>query len=195
MTNIQIPAALLDLFAAFNIADPAQVLILLLSGILVLLLVLIIVIAARGRSVPSPVAGADTPEASLAGSNRPESNLAESNLAGSNRPKSNLVQAAEQLPEGTASARAAQEAGLPAESEQLEDFKIFKRPKGAAKPARPATSVAADDQLSTADHLRLIEKNMVRLRDLYQGGHITRDMYVDETRSLYHQARGLSSIS
>ena len=84
----------------------------------------------------------------------------------------------------------------PADAEPLEDFRIFKRPKGApAKPARPSSSAAADEQLSTTEHLRLIEKNMIRLRDLYQGGHITRDMYVDETRSLYHQARGLSSIS
>ena len=49
--------------------------------------------------------------------------------------------------------------------------------------------------MSTTDYLRLIEKEMVRLRDLYKGGHITRDMYIDETRSLYHQARGLTSVS
>ena len=49
--------------------------------------------------------------------------------------------------------------------------------------------------MSTADYLRLIEKEMVRLRDLYQGGHITRDNNIDETRSLYHQARGLTSVS
>ena len=30
--------------------------------------------------------------------------------------------------------------------------------------------------MTTAEHLRLIEKEMVRLRDLYRGGHITRDM-------------------
>ena len=49
--------------------------------------------------------------------------------------------------------------------------------------------------MSTPDHLRLIEKEMVRLRDLYHGGHITRDIYIDETQSLYIQARELSSIS
>ena len=81
-------------------------------------------------------------------------------------------------------------------SEQVEDFQIFKRPRQKSTPAdQTATSLDVKDQMSTPDHLRLIEKEMVRLRDLYQGGHITRDMYIDETRSLYLQARELSSIS
>ena len=81
-------------------------------------------------------------------------------------------------------------------AEQLDDFKIFKRPKQKSRLAvRSASSLTADDQMSTTDYLRLIEKEMVRLRDLYKGGHITRDMYIDETRSLYHQARGLTSVS
>ena len=81
-------------------------------------------------------------------------------------------------------------------TEQLDDFQIFKRSKKKSSIAiQSASSLKADDQMSTADYLRLIEKEMVRLRDLYQGGHITRDMYIDETRSLYHQARGLTSVS
>lgn len=173
MTDIQLPDAVLDLFAAFDISDPAQILILLLGGILVLLLVLIILIAARGR--PASAAVSETAE--------PPSALPAEQVPAKTTPDMPVAPPVDtSLP--------------PADAEPLEDFRIFKRPKGApAKPARPSSSAAADEQLSTTEHLRLIEKNMIRLRDLYQGGHITRDMYVDETRSLYHQARGLSSIS
>ena len=175
MTDIQLPDAVLDLFAAFDIADPAQILILLLGGILVLLLVLIILIAARGRPASAAAAVSETAE--------PPSALPAEQVLATTTPDMPVAPPVDtSLP--------------PADAEPLEDFRIFKRPKGApAKPARPSSSAAADEQLSTTEHLRLIEKNMIRLRDLYQGGHITRDMYVDETRSLYHQARGLSSIS
>lgn len=173
MTDIQLPDAVLELFAAFDIADPAQILILLLGGILVLLLVLIILIAARGR--PASAAVSETAE--------PPSALPAEQVPATTTPDMPVAPPVDTSPP-------------PADAEPLEDFRIFKRPKGApAKPVRPSSSAAADEQLSTTEHLRLIEKNMIRLRDLYQGGHITRDMYVDETRSLYHQARGLSSIS
>ncbi len=175
MTDIQLPDAVLDLFAAFDISDPAQILILLLGGILVLLLVLIILIAARGRPASAAAAVSETAE--------PPSALPAEQVPATTTPDMPVAPPVDtSLP--------------PADAEPLEDFRIFTRPKGApAKPARPSSSAAADEQLSTTEHLRLIEKNMIRLRDLYQGGHITRDMYVDETRSLYHQARGLSSIS
>lgn len=175
MTDIQLPDAVLDLFAAFDISDPAQILILLLGGILVLLLVLIILIAARGRPASAAAAVSETAE--------PPSALPAEQVPATTTPDMPVAPPVDTSPP-------------PADAEPLEDFRIFKRPKGApAKPVRPSSSAAADEQLSTTEHLRLIEKNMIRLRDLYQGGHITRDMYVDETRSLYHQARGLSSIS
>ena len=173
MNDIQLPDAVLDLFAAFDIADPAQILILLLGGILILLLVLIILIAARGRPASAAVSETAEPPSALPAEQGPATTAPDMPVA----PPVDTS-----LP--------------PADAEPLEDFRIFKRPKGVpAKPVRPSSSAAADEQLSTTEHLRLIEKNMIRLRDLYQGGHITRDMYVDETRSLYHQARGLSSIS
>ena len=176
MTDIQLPDSIRDLFAAFDIADSAQILVLLLGAVLALLLVLIILIAVRGRSAPATVpASASVPD----------------------KTEPPVLSSSEPAFDKLASAAPAVEASpaLP-ESEQLEDFRIFKRPKAAsAKPARTAPVASADENLSTTEHLQLIEKNMIRLRDLYQGGHITRDMYVDETRSLYHQARGLSSIS
>jgi len=178
MTDIQLPDSIRDLFAAFDIADSAQILVLLLGAVLALLLVLIILIAVRGRSAPA--AAAVPASASVPDKTEPP-----------------VLSSSEPAFDKLASAAPAVEASpaLP-ESEQLEDFRIFKRPKAAsAKPARTAPVASADENLSTTEHLQLIEKNMIRLRDLYQGGHITRDMYVDETRSLYHQARGLSSIS
>ncbi|EHI49729.1 hypothetical protein HIMB100_00000070 [SAR116 cluster alpha proteobacterium HIMB100] len=178
MTDIQLPDSIRDLFAAFDIADSAQILVLLLGAVLALLLVLIILIAVRGRSAP---AAATVPaSASVPDKTEPP-----------------VLSSSEPAFDKLASAAPAVEASpaLP-ETEQLEDFRIFKRPKAAsAKPVRTAPVASADENLSTTEHLQLIEKNMIRLRDLYQGGHITRDMYVDETRSLYHQARGLSSIS
>ena len=178
MTDIQLPDSIRDLFAAFDIADSAQILVLLLGAVLALLLVLIILIAVRGRSAPE--AATVPASASVPDKTEPP-----------------VLSPPEPAFDKLASAAPAVEASpaLP-ESEQLEDFRIFKRPKAAsAKPARTAPVASADENLSTTEHLQLIEKNMIRLRDLYQGGHITRDMYVDETRSLYHQARGLSSIS
>ena len=178
MTDIQLPDSIRDLFGAFDIADSAQILVLLLGAVLALLLVLIILIAVRGRSAPA--AAAVPASASVPEKTEPP-----------------VLSSSEPAFDKLASAAPAVEAS-PAllESEQLEDFRIFKRPKAAsAKPARTAPVASADENLSTTEHLQLIEKNMIRLRDLYQGGHITREMYVDETRSLYHQAHGLSSIS
>ena len=56
MTDIQLPDLIRDLFAAFDIADLAQILVLLLGAVLALLLVLIILIAVRGRSAPAAAA-------------------------------------------------------------------------------------------------------------------------------------------
>ena len=49
MTDIHIPVPITDLFAAFGISDPSQMLIIFLSLILGVTLVLIILIAFRGR--------------------------------------------------------------------------------------------------------------------------------------------------
>ena len=167
MTDLRLPDALLDMFASLNVADKTQGVILLLSAVLGLLLVLIILIAARGRTRPEVPSAADA---------RTDSQAADEPAAG--------------VPEPAASLQAGSDAEL------VEEFRIFKKPKTTpARPARPGLDAPSAEQLSTTEHLRLIEKNMIRLRDLYQGGHITRDMYIDETRSLYHQARGLSSVS
>ena len=78
---------------------------------------------------------------------------------------------------------------LPAETIG-EDFKIFKRTASASQPAsEPKVRTEIDED----NELAIIEKNMVRLKELFHEGHITRDVYVDETRTLYHQAKSLVS--
>jgi len=168
----------------FGVTDPAQILIILLSLVLGVLLVLIMLIAFRGRLHGSNLShqkgeAADTPRAKMPA---PEPIISKSTQSEEGdalaTQSANIMESSELL------------------SEQVEDFQIFKRPRQKSTPAdQTALSLDVKDPMSTADHLRLIEQEMVRLRGLYQGGQITRDIYVDETRSLYFQARELSSIS
>ena len=184
MTDFQLPVPITDVFDAFGISDPAQMLILLLSSILGITLVLIVFIAFRGRpAANSELANQITSDIQSA-ADKP---AVEPVISVARRSASDDASVTQQKDNTDVAAGSA---------EQLDDFKIFKRPKQKSRLAvRSASSLTADDQMSTTDYLRLIEKEMVRLRDLYQGGHITRDMYIDETRSLYHQARGLTSVS
>ena len=184
MTNIQLPVSFTDLFSVFGVTDPTQMLIILLSLVLGLLLVLIILITFRGRSSGSNLS-------------HQKGEAAHSSKAKTPAPEP-IISKSIQPEEGDA--LAAQSANIIENSEllseQVEDFQIFKRPRQKSTPADQTTlSLDVKDPMSTADHLQLIEQEMVRLRGLYQGGHITRDMYIDETRSLYLQARELSSIS
>ena len=184
MTDIQLPVSVTYLFAEFGITDPAQVLITLLSLVLGVLLVLIMLIAFRG--------GPSNSKSSHQKQTPSDPFIAE-------KPAVKTIVSEANHPEGD-DALAAQSTNKLENPEfvakHVEDFQIFKRPTQKSIPAgRIAPSLEENDKMSTADHLRLIEKEMVRLRELYQGGHITRDMYIDETRSLYHQARELSSLS
>ena len=184
MTDIQLPVSVTELFSAFGVTDPARMLIILLSLVLGVLLVLIVLIAFRGRSSGSNLSHQ---KGEAADSDRAETPAAEPIISKATRPEEGDALAAQ-------SSNKIENSELA--SEQVEDFQIFKRPRQKSIPAeQTTTSLEVRDQMSTPDHLRLIEKEMVRLRDLYQGGHITRDMYIDETQSLYLQARELSSIS
>lgn len=184
MTNIQLPVSVTELFSMFGVTDPARMLIILLSLVLGVLLVLIMLIAFRGRSSGSNLSNH---KGEAADSSRAKTPAPKSIISKSTQPEEGDVLSAQ-------SANVIENSEFVAE--QVEDFQIFKRSRQKSIPAeQTATSLEVRDQMPTADHLRLIEKEMVRLRDLYQGGHITRDMYIDETQSLYLQARELSSIS
>ena len=184
MTDIQLPVSVTEVFYAFGVTDAALILITLLSLILGILLVLIVLIAFRGRPSGSNLSNQ---KEEAADSDRAETSATEPIIPKATRPEGDDALAPQSLTKIENSELAA---------EQVEDFQIFKRPRQTSTPAdQIATSLDVKDPISTADHLRLIEQEMVRLRGLYQGGQITRDIYIDETRSLYLQARGLSSIS
>ena len=184
MTDIQLPVSVTEVFSAFGVTDPTRILIILLSSVLGILLVLIVLIAFRGRPSGSNLSNQ---KEEAADSDRAETLGAAPIIPKITRPEGGDALAAQSLNKIENSELAA---------EQVEDFQIFKRPRQKSIPSEETTtSLKVRDQMSTPDHLRLIEKEMVRLRDLYQGGHITRDMYIDETQSLYLQAHELSSIS
>ena len=184
MTNIQLPVSVTDLFSMFGVTDPSRMLIILLSLVLGVLLALIMIIAFRGRTSGSNLSHR---KGEAADASRVKTPALEP-----------IISKSTQTEEGDAlagdSASIIQDSELV--SEQVEDFQIFKRSRQRSNPSdQTASSLDVKAPISIANHLRLIEQEMVRLRGLYQGGHITRDVYVDETRSLYLQARELSSTS
>ena len=184
MTDIQLPVSFTELFSAFGITDPALILIILLSLVLAVLLVLIVLIAFRGRTSGSNLSNQ---KGETADSDRAETLAAKSIISKATWPEGGDALAAQ-------SSNKIENSELA--MEHVEDFQIFKRPRQKSTPAdQTASSLDVKESMSTADHLRLIEQEMVRLRGLYRGGQITRDIYIDETRSLYLQARELSSIS
>jgi hypothetical protein len=76
-------------------------------------------------------------------------------------------------------------------AESQEDFKIFRRAGSAVSNKKASLS----KPILATEELRLIEQSMVSLKNLFRDGHITRDVYVDETRTLYGQAKSLAKIS
>ena len=99
-------------------------------------------------------------------------------------------------PETVSASTKVQEAPYPQQNEardmenisDMDDFKIFKR--SAPADQRPQAEMPPP-KLQRDDELLVIEQNMLRLRELFHDGHITRDVYIDETRTLYHQAKAL----
>ena len=76
-------------------------------------------------------------------------------------------------------------------TEAEEDFKIFRR----TPLATPKKQMSLSESAPVTEELELIEKNMIALKGLFRDGHITRDVYVDETRTLYNQAKTLADMS
>ena len=76
-------------------------------------------------------------------------------------------------------------------TEAQEDFKIFRR----TPLATTKKQVSLSESAPVTEELELIEKNMIALKGLFHDGHITRDVYVDETRTLYNQAKTLADLS
>ena len=76
-------------------------------------------------------------------------------------------------------------------AEGQEDFKIFRRAGSAVSNKKGSLS----NPVLATEELQLIEQSMVSLKNMFRDGHITRDVYVDETRTLYRQAKSIAEIS
>ena len=89
------------------------------------------------------------------------------------------------------------------------EFKIFKReptpPPPSSQPPNPASPPSSTNPaavnpthplgaVSIEDNLRLIERDMLSLRDAFQKGDIDREVYIDETRNLYQQAKAIETL-
>ncbi len=77
--------------------------------------------------------------------------------------------------------------------EQTDDFMIFKRGER-QNTQRKKQMLPSAEGLTIEDNLQLIEREMIKLRDMFKQGHVTRDVYVDETRNLYHQAKAIAAL-
>ena len=76
-------------------------------------------------------------------------------------------------------------------AEGQEDFKIFRRAGSAVSNKKASLS----NPVLATEELQLIEQSMVSLKNMFRDGHITRDVYVDESRTLYRQAKSIAEIS
>ena len=73
-------------------------------------------------------------------------------------------------------------------SDDEEGFKVFRR----TTPAMPKNQAILPETTPINNELMLIEQSMMSLKDMFRTGYITRDVYVDETRMLYNQAKSLA---
>ena len=170
MGNTRMNDILMDILNGAQSGDPQAILIAGLSAALLCILLLMLVIALIGRKEnKSP---AERPGAASKTRMETDPDMAV--------PAS--MAAADSL--------AVEESGNP---EQTDDFLIFKR--GERQNAqRKKQMLPSAEGLSIEDNLQLIEREMIKLRDMFKQGHVSRDVYVDETRNLYHQAKAIAAL-
>lgn len=189
----QISAQLMQLAGMFAAADVTTKILVALCAVLILLLVMIAK-TFMGSSKAAPASAAAPPleltAEQIGGSDGRAEPVMESKMGAAGEPSPQPVEfdAIRDVPKP---AKAEVTEGVPSASDVSaetieEDFKIFKRVAPASQP--PVESPA---EINEDDELAIIEKNMVRLKELFHEGHITRDVYVDETRTLYHQAKSI----
>lgn len=173
MGNTQINDILMEVLNGAQSGDPQAMLIAGLSGALILILLLMVVIAVMGR------------KSGKAAENTPNMPAEEPQIEVQERPDT---------PPATAQATSGPAVlDSPDTLEQTDDFMIFKRSERAA-PQRKEEAMPSAEGLSIEENLQLIEREMIKLRDMFKQGHVTRDVYVDETRNLYHQARAVAAL-
>ena len=173
MGNTKINDILMEVLNGAQSGDPQAILIAGLSSALILILLLMVMIAVMGRK--SGKAAENTANASA---EEPKIHAQE------------LLDAARLDSQQGSDPAAPDSAG---EIEQTDDFMIFKRSERSS-PQRKEEVMPSPEGLSIEENLQLIEREMIKLRDMFKQGHVTRDVYVDETRNLYHQARAIAAL-
>lgn len=174
MANTQINDILMDVLNGAQSGDPQAMLIAGLSAALILILLLMVIIAIMGRK-----SGKIAENTANAPAKEPQ--IQKEEMA--DMPPT----AASQLEKSSAAVDSADAI------EQTDDFMIFKRSERPVSP-RKEEVMPSSEELSIEDHLQIIEREMIKLRDMFKQGHVTRDVYVDETRNLYHQARAIAAL-
>ena len=172
MGNTKINDILMEVLNGAQSGDPQAMLIAGLSGGLILILLLMVIIAVIGRK--SGKAAENTANVSA---EEPKIHVQDPPEAARSDSQENSGPAAPDSAD---------------ELEQTDDFMIFKRSERSA-PQRKEEMLSSEG-LSIEENLQLIEREMIKLRDMFKQGHVTRDVYVDETRNLYHQARAIAAL-
>ncbi len=172
----QIHDWVMEILSGAQSGDPQAMIIAGLSAALALNLVLMVsiaVIGRKGKTLPSQA----EPEKEVA-SRRPEPEIApqEETFLDPNKPSN-----------------AESDYNQKTEMPQTDDFMIFRRGERQSS-QRKEEIMPTSEGLSIEDNLQLIEREMIKLRDMFKQGHVTRDIYVDETRNLYHQAKAISAL-
>lgn len=170
MGNTRMNDILMDVLNGAQSGDPQAILIAGLSAALLCILLLMLVIALIGRKKTKSPAG----RLGAASETRIET-----------------------VPDMAVPASMAADDSLAVEEsvdpEQTDDFMIFKRGERQNTQRKKQMLLSAEG-LSIEDNLQLIEREMIKLRDMFKQGHVTRDVYVDETRNLYHQAKAIAAL-
>ena len=177
MGNAHINDILMEVLNGAQSGDPQAMLIAGLSGALILILLLMVIIAVMGRkSGKSGQSAKGKEQTPVLPAEEPQ--IQKPDMADT------AASQVEKSPPVLDSADAI---------EQTDDFMIFKRSERPA-PQRKEEVMPSAEGLTIEDNLQLIEREMIKLRDMFKQGHVTRDVYVDETRNLYHQARAIAAL-
>ena len=177
MGNAHINDILMEVLNGAQSGDPQAMLIAGLSGALILILLLMVIIAVMGRkSGKSGQSGKGEKQTPVLPAEEPQIQ------------KPDMADTAASQVEKSPPVRDSADA-----IEQTDDFMIFKRNERPA-PQRKEEVMPSAEGLTIEDNLQLIEREMIKLRDMFKQGHVTRDVYVDESRNLYHQARAIAAL-
>lgn len=179
MGNTQINDWVMEILSGAKSGDPQAMIIAGLSCALALILILMVIIAVMGRKDKSAVSQVEPEKEGVSERPAPEMLL--------------QAETSDTSPDLNKAVNADRDDSQKAEMPQTNDFMIFRRGERQTT-QRKEEKMPTSEGLSIEDNLQLIEREMIKLRDMFKQGHVTRDVYVDETRNLYHQAKAISAL-